>query len=282
MANGDGDPDSVGYTDITSGTDDQELKYEDFLSGLFGQSQIVGQQPKAVLSSGSYFPGMPAGIRGIMSPLQEDGPRIPHSINQAVALVHDLPEDQMLNWKQALYDAGLYAPDFYSRNLKPRQIGIMDENDTGAMTQLAALSARAKPGTTLQDVLALMKKDNPFSKDNGFGKEPKHITAQVHDPASIRQYARTAAQELLGRDLDDKTLNALTQKMMAQETGAVTGQAQAQMASSESTGSTIDISQDFDVAARTAEAVEAANASEAEAKRFASGYDVFMKMVTGG
>ena len=97
----------------------------------------------------------------------------------------------------------------------------------------------------------------------------------------MRKYAETAAQELLGRKLDDKALQSLVKRMVSSDTGAKVAGAQAQIAASEGGGGIVQ-QQDVDVATRTEQAVEDENAAEVEAKRFAGGFDTFMKLITGG
>ena len=203
------------------------------------------------------------------------------NVNQALGAIMNLPKEEVIAWKNRMYDSGLYDPGYYSKGIKPRQVGVFDSADMGAMQELMYTALRAPEGYTVQSLLGEMEKTSPYSAKNDYGKQRPTASVTTIDPATVRKYAETAAQELLGRKLDDKALQSLVKRMVSSDTGAKVAGAQAQIAASEGGGGVVQ-QQDVDVATRTEQAVEDENAAEVEAKRFAGGFDTFMKLITGG
>lgn len=262
----------------------QQLVNQEFLSTIFGVPGEVGYGGQYGLQAGILPGGVTFSGGDLRNPSYDPnaarGPVV--SVNDALAQLHGLPKDEMINWKNKLYDAGLYDPSMYSKGLKPRQVGVMTPEDTEAFRSLLLTSARAPAGTTTQQVLDSLQKDSPFSAANNHGRQPYQSSATTSDPATIRRYAQTAAQELIGRNLTDAEEAKLVGRLVSQENQGVTAGANAAANLQASGQGGVVITQNVDVNARAQEAIEADHAAEAEAKKFANGYDVLMKMIGAG
>lgn len=300
-----GDPDYSAETKGTagglSGMNSQAINLNHFVSTAFGIPDIIGTG-----GASQYEPDMLRGIPFVNDPrttIQRPGMsptyrppvnagsvqggvsgeyRIVKTPNEALAMLSELPPERMIEWKNAAYEAGLYDPGFYSSGRKPRDAGFLDEYDRNAMGRLMMNVMTAPEGTTAQWVLDQMKKDNPYSKENNFGRPKASATIQMEDPAAIRSYVRTTATELLGRDLPPEQMNSLVEKIMGQSRAAKMAGANAQIAAANSGEGGVTETQDVNIAARVEEGIMAADPGGVGANRFAEAYDVFFKMMMGG
>lgn len=297
------DTSQYGAGAVQQGLTNQQIAANNFASSVTGMGpvgtggageyldygQVLGYSPGQPVSSipfeenKAYGEGRPASPgAGRFQVNQNTMGRYAATPNEALRIISEMPKERQLEWKQGLYDAGLYDPSFYSQGRKPRQVGLLDDDDRQAFGRLFLNVLNAPPGTTAQGALEMLKEDNPYSAKNNYGR-PKSVSQySIADPATIRQIARTAATELLGRDLDDKSMEALVGKIQAQQTGAAQAGASAvNAAQNAGQGGVIGV-QDVDVNARTKEEIMNENPAEVAAKKFANGYDVFMKLMLGG
>lgn len=260
------------------------------ITGRYRESETLAQLyglPESITENTyAMFDVDPMGYADPFEPKR--GRRTKHTVHGAMTSIANLPPAQVVKWKNAIYDSGLYDPGLYSRKIKPRQTNLMDSNDISAFQELWYIALRAPTGTTVQDVLSEMSRDNPYSAKNGYGEEPERGRVQTvsqSDPATIKQYARAAATELLGRDLDDDTLNRLVGVMQTAERHQGIGDANKVNAAYEAAkggGDQTVMTQQVDVGSRTEEQIRAENPGEVEAKGFANHMDSFFKLISGG
>jgi hypothetical protein len=276
----------------SGGITDEARRREEFLNGILGMGGI-GSSESGYVSFDAWSSGNPmvrSELRGPASKGVGQGlsPGGKVSSHQAIQQIANMPPAQVIKWKNAIYESGLYNPSYYSKGIKPRQNGLLDSEDISAFNELMYISLRAPVGTTVQDVLEQVGGDNPFSAKNNYGKEPRQGSVQqvsISDEATIRKYAKTAAQELLGRDLDDATMAKLVGKMQATEKSvgiADAGRIQAAQKAAEGGADQVVQTTQVNTAARTEEQILAENPGEAEAKSFANNMDAFFRMISGG
>jgi hypothetical protein len=187
-----------------------------------------------------------------------------------------LSDAGLIDLQKKLYTGGFYGSSYYAKHPQTPAYGIKDQDTLAAYSQAANLAAQLHAsGMTLDEVITQGSSVGGGRGAGAGGPTRAPLTIQLTNPQDVHFVANKVGQTVLGRNLNDAELQAITASFQG-------GEATAQRAAYNTGVGGGTSTQAPSLQAFAEQQVRAKNPVEAGAHDLSQTFDTFLSLIAGG